>query len=92
MHSLLAQFTAGGKLVFRSLNRRRPVNIVGNNNSNNVEVTQSKSKVIEIGAMPKCDIVGLTSRVDKPLDFLGLYKCVYEPNHRAHIPAKQVCF
>jgi Zyg-11 family protein len=59
--------------------------------SNNVEVTLSKSKVIERGEMPKCDIVGLTSRVDKPLDFLGLYKCVYEPNHRIHIPAKQVC-
>ena len=59
--------------------------------SNNVEVSLSKSKVIERGEMPKCDIVGLTSRVDKPLDFLGLYKCVYEPNHRIHIPAKQVC-
>ena len=40
--------------------------------------------------MPKCDIVGLISRVDKPLDFLGLYKCIYEPSYRAHIPAKEV--
>ena len=49
-----------------------------------------KCKLDERGEMPKCDIVGLISRVYKPLDFLGLYKCVHDPNHRAHIPAKQV--
>ena len=40
--------------------------------------------------MPKCDVVGLISRVDRPLDFLGLYKAQYEACCRAHIPAKEV--
>ena len=50
----------------------------------------NESNLDERGEMPKCDIVGLICRVYKPLDFLGLYKCVHDPNHRAHIPAKQV--
>ena len=54
-------------------------------------VTQSGSEMRERGERLKCDIGGLISRVDNPLNFLGLYKCVYEPNHRTHIPAKQVC-
>ena len=49
--------------------------------------SDTKNKMRE---MPKCDIVGLISRVDKPLDFLGLYKCIYQPSYRAHIPAKEV--
>ena len=38
----------------------------------------------------KCDIPGLVSRVDKPLDFLGLYKTEHEASLRAHIPAIEV--
>ena len=38
----------------------------------------------------KCDIIGFKSRVDSPLNHLGLYKCPYQPNHRAHIPAKVI--
>ena len=55
-----------------------------------VEMTVGQGEMSDREEMPQCDIVGLISRVHKPLDFLGLYKCVYEPNHRAHIPAKQV--
>ena len=38
----------------------------------------------------RCDIPGLVSRVERPLDFLGLYKTEHEPSLRAHIPAKEV--
>ena len=38
----------------------------------------------------KCDIPGLVSRVDKPLDFLGLYKTENEASLRAHIPAIEI--
>lgn len=58
---------------------------------NIIEITESDSERIEGGEMPKCDISGLISRVDNPLDFLGLYKCDYKSNHRTRIPAKQVC-
>ena len=37
-----------------------------------------------------CDIPGLVSRVDQPLEFLGLYKTEHEASLRAHIPAKEV--
>ena len=38
----------------------------------------------------RCDIPGLISRVDKPLDFLGLYKTEHDASLRAHIPAKEI--
>ena len=38
----------------------------------------------------KCDIPGLVSRVDNPLEFLGLYKTEHEASLRAHIPAKEI--
>ena len=38
----------------------------------------------------KCDIPGLVSRVEKPLDFLGLYKTEHEASLRAHIPAREI--
>ena len=38
----------------------------------------------------KCDIPGLVSRVDCPLEFLGLYKTEHEASLRAHIPAKEI--
>ena len=38
-------------------------------------------------AMPQCDIPGLMSRVDRPLNFLGLYKTSNDACYRAHIPA-----
>lgn len=38
----------------------------------------------------RCDIPGLVSRVDTPLDFLGLYKTEHEASLRAHIPAKEI--
>jgi len=34
-----------------------------------------------------CDITGLSSRVEKPLDFLGLYKTHNDASSRRHIPA-----
>ena len=37
-----------------------------------------------------CDIPGLVSRVGRPLDFLGLYKCHHDAAFRAKIPAKRV--
>ncbi len=38
----------------------------------------------------KCDIPGLVSRVDNPLEFLGLYKTEHDASLRAHIPAKEI--
>jgi len=38
----------------------------------------------------QCDIVGLVSRVDTPLHFLGLYKTHNEASVRQHIPAKTI--
>ena len=70
-------------------------NLAGNgvfdSSGDDLEITQSGSEMRKKGEIPKCDIVGLISRVDNPLDFLGLYKCVYIPNYRTYIPAKQVC-
>jgi Zyg-11 family protein len=40
--------------------------------------------------MSDCDIPGLTSRVDRPLEFLGLYKTAHEACCRSHLPAKKV--
>jgi len=37
-----------------------------------------------------CDIAGLDSRVEKPLDFLGLYKTHNDASSRLHIPALSV--
>ena len=56
------------------------------NESNNMDVDQTMDTV----EMPQCDIVGLISRIKNPLDFLGLYKCSYQPNHRTHIPARRI--
>ncbi len=41
-------------------------------------------------AAARCDIPGLISRVDRPLDFLGLYKTKYEACCRKQIPAIKV--
>lgn len=38
----------------------------------------------------KCDIPGLASRVNNPLEFLGLYKTSHDACYRVQIPAKQV--
>ena len=38
----------------------------------------------------RCDIPGLATRVDRPLDFLGLYKTEHDASLRAHIPAKEI--
>ena len=40
--------------------------------------------------MPKCDIPGLVSRVNRPLNFLGLYKTAHDACCRAHIPALEI--
>nr|BDT62819.1 MAG: zer-1-like protein [Metapenaeus joyneri majanivirus] len=37
-----------------------------------------------------CDIKGLQSRVEKPLEFLGLYNTHNDACHRSHIPARVV--
>lgn len=37
-----------------------------------------------------CDIPGLQSRVNNPLEFLGLYNTTHGACHRSHIPAKLV--
>jgi len=39
---------------------------------------------------PLCDIAGLQSRVNTPLNFLGLYKTLDEASSRLHIPARTV--
>ena len=38
----------------------------------------------------RCDIIGLKSRCNNPLDFLGLYRCPFVPCYRACIPAKEI--
>eukprot|EP00092_Neocalanus_flemingeri_P043109 GFUD01047412.1.p1 GENE.GFUD01047412.1~~GFUD01047412.1.p1 ORF type:complete len:807 (+),score=257.80 GFUD01047412.1:121-2541(+) len=38
----------------------------------------------------QCDIAGLASRVDNPLEFLGLYKTHNEASGRQHIPARSI--
>ncbi len=42
------------------------------------------------GFTAKCDIPGLSSRVDRPLDFLGLYRTHHGASCRVHIPAKEI--
>ncbi|XP_042228378.1 protein zer-1 homolog isoform X2 [Homarus americanus] len=37
-----------------------------------------------------CDIPGLRSRINSPLEFLGLYNTVHDACHRNHIPAKVI--
>lgn len=37
-----------------------------------------------------CDIPGLNSRVDNPLEFLGLYGTAHDASHRHCIPAKRI--
>lgn len=37
-----------------------------------------------------CEIPGLRSRVNNPLEFLGLYNTLHDACHRNHIPAKVV--
>ncbi|CAG0881235.1 unnamed protein product [Cyprideis torosa] len=39
---------------------------------------------------PKCDIVGLTPRAERPLKFLGLYGCQFDACRRLHIPAQKI--
>eukprot|EP00095_Tigriopus_kingsejongensis_P005858 snap_masked-scaffold38_size502422-processed-gene-0.10 protein:Tk05858 transcript:snap_masked-scaffold38_size502422-processed-gene-0.10-mRNA-1 annotation:"zer-1-like protein" len=48
----------------------------------------SKGKSGDAG--PNCDIPGLVSRVNSPLDFLGLYKTSHEACYRGQIPAKLI--
>ena len=38
----------------------------------------------------RCDIIGLKSRCNNPLDFLGLYSCPFVPCYRTYIPAKEI--
>ena len=38
----------------------------------------------------ECDIPGLLSRVNRPLEFLGLYKTTNDASMRTHIPAIKV--
>ena len=47
-------------------------------------------QTIDVIDMPQCDIVGLIGRIRTPLEFLGLYKCAYQPNLRTHIPARKI--
>ena len=76
---------------------------IGSNNINNNLVQEHEYEIDENNQMDtdpadnnvnpkitKCDIFGLKNRVNKPLHYLGLYKCPYQPNHRAHIPAKVI--
>ncbi|XP_071548174.1 protein zer-1 homolog isoform X2 [Panulirus ornatus] len=37
-----------------------------------------------------CDIPGLRSRINNPLEFLGLYNTLHDACHRNHIPAKVI--
>merc|ERR1712223_241817 len=45
---------------------------------------------VEMIEMPQCDIIGLTSRIKTPLEFIGLFKCPYQASRRIHIPAKKI--
>ncbi|XP_050432283.1 protein zer-1 homolog isoform X3 [Adelges cooleyi] len=38
----------------------------------------------------QCDIPGLESRVENPLEYLGLYHTMYDACNREHIPAKTI--
>ncbi|KAK4292197.1 hypothetical protein Pmani_035017 [Petrolisthes manimaculis] len=38
----------------------------------------------------QCDIPGLKSRIQNPLEFLGLYNTFYDACHRNHIPARVI--
>ena len=38
----------------------------------------------------ECDIPGLLSRVNRPLEFLGLYKTAHDASMRTHLPAIKV--
>ena len=38
----------------------------------------------------QCDIAGLVSRVENPLQFLGLYKTHNEASGRQHVPAQVI--
>ena len=57
-----------------------------NDETSNMDVDQEG----EMTEMPQCDIIGLISRMKNPLDFIGLYKSAYQPNHREHIPSKKI--
>lgn len=59
-------------------------NLAGSGNYDDLIKGASSSEI------SRCDIPGLVSRVDRPLDFLGLYKTDHEASLRAHIPAKEI--
>ena len=70
-----------GSGVFEYDNNQRT-----SNESSNMEVDHENDMI----EMPQCDIVGLMSRIKNPLDFIGLYKCTHQANHRTHIPSKMI--
>lgn len=51
---------------------------------------QPQDPVVDDRGTKLCDIPGLNSRVDNPLDFLGLYGTAHDASHRHCIPAKKI--
>ncbi|KAK7074095.1 Protein zer-1 [Halocaridina rubra] len=49
-----------------------------------------KEQVEDMEMDDLCDIPGLKSRTNNPLDFLGLYNTAHDACHRNHIPAKVI--
>ena len=78
------------EMIIRSLPELRSLDISGTNLAGNGvfnDKTCPKNMHLET---VRCDIIGLKSRCNNPLDFLGLYRCPYVPCYRAYIPAKEV--
>ena len=50
----------------------------------------SPASPLAAAAASECDIPGLLSRVNRPLEFLGLYKTSHEASMRTHLPAIKV--
>jgi len=71
--------------LVRSLPELRSLDISGTNLAG-----KDWDKAADHDPAHPCDIAGLSSRVDRPLDFLGLYKTHDNACDRQHIPAREV--
>eukprot|EP00092_Neocalanus_flemingeri_P107396 GFUD01137841.1.p1 GENE.GFUD01137841.1~~GFUD01137841.1.p1 ORF type:complete len:763 (+),score=248.66 GFUD01137841.1:337-2625(+) len=69
--------------LVRSLSKLRSLDISGTNLAGTGGERTNTESV-------QCDIAGLASRVDNPLEFLGLYKTHNEASGRQHIPARSI--
>ena len=65
-------------------------NLAGTGSYDREDPEFEEVKPVKNPDLVRCDIPGLASRVDHPLDFLGLYKTEHDASLRAHIPAKEI--